>query len=664
MHKRIAVVISAVLFALLAIVAAIVADLHDRSYPEQLGAKSAVRLDFSESGMSDEEAFRQLGMLSDRLGLGLVKVAPDLTGDQSGQVFVVLGTESHFPDKIRHFGDEPDSLVRASTALEHSYASGEYLVTGATTRLAEFKAWLTTQRIGNRWTDDSLGSTVELLVRQSSFAMSLLAAIALKVSLVLYWLSVKAKSRALRVLAGVSTWRIQYEDLAGFLSALSVAAVICGMVAAIYVGLAVGWDFVPYYAWALLTFDAIAILATMVCAIAMSMASWPSIRMLAAREPAVKSLRVVSVVLKAATFALVLAAVAPAFTAYTQARDSADEQAQWKSLADQVVLAFVFPAVTGEAVERGFQEIMPNVGDMVDDAEARNTVALSYTWADDGPDKLDLGPYHYVSLVNQRWLDLMLSESRDGKPRGSQSAPGLIPLPLDQVPDGARQLLGGQMELSSRQQLTATEALSKLSFYRSSGSINLPLSLGGSGGLVFPDDALVVLVPSVHEMFNDSFLVSVASSRNLVFTGLGPTQALLAQHGLQDKAEVKYVAEEGILVAQFTAYLAWLQGLSLVALLVALVVSALIGAFITAVLKARRDFPLRLAGKHWMEILTDRVTREWIAGIALTVLVIQARGFEGAALVVATAMVGLLISPLTHLVAARWAFTNISLRRL
>lgn len=664
MHKRIAVVISAVLFALLAVVAAIVADLHDRSYPEQLGAKSAVRLDFSESGMPDEEAFRQLGMLSDRLGLGLVKVAPDLTGDQSGQVFVVLGTESHFPDKIRRFGDEPDSLVRASTALEHSYASGEYLVTGATTRLAEFKAWLTTRRIGNRWTDAGLGSTVELLVRQSSFAMSLLAAIALMVSLVLYWLSVKAKSRALRVLAGVSTWRIQYEDLVGFLAALSVAAVICGMVASIYVGLAVGWDFVPYYAWALLTFAAIVILATMVCATAMSIASWPSIRMLAAREPAVKSLRAVSVVLKAATFALVLAAVSPAFTAYTQAGDTAAEQAQWKSLADQVVLSFVFPAAAGEEVEHGFQEIMPSVGDMVDDAEARDTVALSYTWADDGPDKLDLGPYHYVSLVNQRWLDLMLSEGRDGKPRGSQPAPGLIPLPLDKVPDGARQLLGGQMELSSRQQFTAAEALSKLSFYRSSGSISLPLSLGGSGGLVFPDDALVVLVPSVHEMFNDSFLVSVASSRNLVFTGLGPTQALLAQHGLQHKAEVKYVAEEGILVAQFTAYLAWLQGVSLVALIVAMIVSALIGAFITAVLKARRDFPLRLAGKPWMEILTDRVTREWIVGIALTVLVILVRGLEGGALIAAVAVVGLLISPMTHLVAACWVFANISLRRL
>jgi hypothetical protein len=303
---------------------------------------------------------------------------------------------------------------------------------------------------------------------------------------------------------------------------------------------------------------------------------------------------------------------------------------------------------------------MPDVGAVVNDAERRNSVALSYTWTDEYPPyDADLGPYHYLSLVNQRWLDLMLKEGG-----GSQSEPALIPLRANQVPARARQDLGEQLELSSREHLSAAEMLSKLSFYRYSGSAKIPLSLAGGGDLVFPDDALVVLVPSVHGMLDDDFVVSAASSRNLVFTGLGPTQALLKQHGLQHKVHLKYVAEEGVLIAQLTAYFAWLQGVSLVALIVALVVSALIAAFITAVLKARRDFPLRLAGKRWLEILSDRVAGEWAVGVALTALVILVRGLEGGVLVAAVAVVGLLLSPLTHLVAARWAFANVSLRRL
>lgn len=658
MHRRIVVAVSAVLFALLTVVVGIVTDLHDRFVPVELGAKAAVSLNFSESGMSDEEAFRQLGMLSDRLGIGLVKLAPDLSGDQSGQVFVVVGAQGYFPDTIRRFGDQPDAQIRESAALAHSYASGQYLVTGDTTRLPEYKAWLTTHRIANRWAADTLSSTLQLLVRQSDFGMSLLAAAALMVSLVLYWLSVKAKGRALRVLAGVSTWRIQYEDLVGFLAAMAAAAVICDVVAVISVGVIHGWVFVPHYARVLLTFEAIVVLTTMVSAAVLSVASWPSATMLTAREPAVKSLRQSSVVLKAATFALVLVAVAPAFTAYTRATDAAAEQAQWKSLADQVVLSF--PTGRGE---RGFQELMPDVGLVIQDAEARNSVALSYTLTDDHLRNIDLGPYEYVSLVNQRWLDLMLATGRGGDTRGSQPAPGLIPLPPDQTPNGTRQWLGAQLELSSRDRLTAAAMLSQVSFYRYAGAIQLPLAVVG-GELVFPADALVVVVPSLHAIFNDSFLVSVASSGNLVFTGLGSTQALITQHGLQHRVRVTYAAEEGILRAQFTAYFAWLRAGSFAALIVALVVSAAIGAFIAAVLKARRDFPLRLAGKSWWAILTDRVAREWVVGVALTVLVILVRGWQGSVLVAGVAVAALLISPLTHLLAARWAFANVSLRRM
>lgn len=596
MHRRIVFAVSVVLVALLAAAAGIVADLQDRDYPVRLGAKSLVSLDFSESGISDAEAFRQLGMLSDRLGIGLVKVAPDLGGDQSGQVFVAVGARDSFPATIRRFGDQPDAQIRGNPAMAQSYASGRYLVTGETTRLAEFKAWLTAHGVSGRWNDDSLGDRLLRLVIQRSFGTSLLA------------------------------------------------AAVCNVVAAVYVGLSHGWVFVPYYARELLTFDAIVIVTTMVCAVAMSVASLPSARMLAAGEPAVKSLRTTSVILK----------VAPAFATYTDARASATEQAHWKSLADHVALSF--DAGMGET---GFQQLMSSVGDVVNDAEERNAVALSYTWTDELVNG-NLEPDENVSLVNQRWLDLTLDEGRAGGNRGGQGKPGLTPLPRHQVPEGVSQLLGAHLELWSRDDLTAAEALGNVSFFRSSGSAEIPMALGGD--LVFSNDAIVVVAPRVHDMFNDDFLASAASTRNLVFMGLGPTQELVARHGLQNKVYVKYVAEEGVLRAQLAASVAWLQGISLVALVV-----ALIGAFITAVLKARRDFPLRLAGKRWMEILADLVAREWSVGVALIGLVILVRGVEGGVVVVVVAVVavaGLLLSPLTHLLAARWAFARVSLRGL
>lgn len=656
MHKRVVVAVSTVLFALLAAAVVIVADLHDRGYPEQLKAKSSAILDFSVSGLSDEAAFQQMGELSDRLGVGLVKVAPDLSGDQSGQVYVVLGERQPFPDRIGRFGDEPDAQIRDGAALVNSYASGQYLVTGEMTRLEEFRAWLTERRVRHEWSDDTLGATLMLVVRQGSFAITLLSATALMVSLVLYWLSVKAKGRALRVLGGVSAWRIQYEDLVGFLAAVSVAAAGCNLLAVSYVGVAHGREFVPYYASTLLTFNAIVVLTTMAFAVAMSVASWPSAESLAAREPALKSLRKTSFVLKAATFALVLAAVSPALAAYSDANEAAAQQAQWRSLADQV--AIVFPMALGET---GFQQVMRDVGDVVSDAEARDSIALSYTWTSDSLDGADLGPYDHLALVNQRWLDLMLAQAEGASTRG-QLISGLVPLPPDEMPEGTRQFLGPSVELWSRGSLNGDDVLRSFAYYRSSGSTTVPVSLGGD--LAFPDNAIFIVTPNLYDTFNDSFLASVASSRNLIFTGLGPTQALLAQHDLQQKVNVKYVAEEGILRAQVTAYFAWLQGISLIALIVALVASALLGAFITAVLKARRDFPLRLAGKRWSEILRDRVVSEWSVGLGLASMVVVIRGSDGRVLVAGVAVIVLLVSPLTHLVAGRWAFANVVRRRL
>jgi hypothetical protein len=657
LHRKIAVVVSALLFALLAVAVTLLANMHDRTYPQQLGTKSVVNLDFSSSEMEDADAIAQLGQLSDRLGVGLVKLAPDLNGDQSGQIFVKVGAEGNLPDRIRRFGNEADAEVRSSAALEHSYASGEYLVTGATDRLPELRDWLTTHRVINEWNDNNLGTTLEVVVRQGSFATSLLAATALMVSLVLYWLSVKARGRALRALAGVSTWRIQYEDLAGFLVAMLMAAVVVDVIAVAYVGFAQGWTFAPLYASILLTFDAIVIVLTMASAVAMSFASWPGPAMLANREPAVKSLRKVSVALKALTFVLVLAAVAPAFTAFTNARSTAVQQARWKALADQVALSF--PSAMGES---GFQQIMGKVGDVVNDAERRRAVALSYTWDRDSLEGVDLGTYDTLSLVSEGWLRLMLEKGDESMSPGA--APGLTPLPANQLSENAKQFLGESLALWSRDHSTAAKALGKVSFYHFSESVQIPLSSAGGGELVFPKDAIVVVAPNLHSMFNDSFLASAASTRNLVFTGLGPTQALIAQHGLQYKMTVKYAAEEGVLLAQFTAYFAWLQGVSLAALIVALIVSSLIAAFIAAVLRSRRDFPLRLAGQRWSEILADRIAAESLVGAALAVMIILLRGGQGALLVAAAAAVGLLASPITHLLATRWTFTNVSRRRL
>src|SRR5665647_2195602 len=626
-YRRIVAGVSLVLFGVVALVAVIVTDLHDRSLPQALGAKAAVTLDFSRSSLSDEGAFAELARLSDELDLGLVKVAPDLAGNRSGQVFVTLGSAGDLPSSVVRFGGQPDAQVETNAAVEHSFASGDYLVTGDHADRGSFETWLGTHHIDGRWADDGVAATLMLIVRETSFATALLTAVVLTGTLALFWLSVRARGRALRVLAGISAWRIQVEDLGGFSLATLTGAVACDAIAVAIIGLDQGWVFVPYYLQVLAVFGAIILGLTLMAALILSAASWPTAEMLAARRPAA--------------------------SAYTQATQAADQQATWYSLAGEVALTF--PSALGE---NGFVQIMPAVGDLVASAEADDAAALSYTWSADPSAGLDFGPEHDLALVNQTWLDLMLGGGT------AADMAGFEPLPPDQVPDGVRGFLEPSMRLWSRDDQPGSGTLAQLAFYRYTGSRPIPMAAAGGGDdLRFLDTAIVAVTPNLHAVFNDNFLASLASTQNLVFAGLAPTLALVQDNGLTDKVYVRYVAEEGVLRAQYTAYFAWLRGASLAALVIALAVSATVGALITAMLKARRDFPLRLAGTSWAKILASRVSVEWLAGLAITGLVLTWQGGTFAALVALAAAIALLTSPLTHLVAARWSFTNLNLRR-
>jgi hypothetical protein len=207
------------------------------------------------------------------------------------------------------------------------------------------------------------------------------------------------------------------------------------------------------------------------------------------------------------------------------------------------------------------------------------------------------------------------------------------------------------------------ELLAQFRFLRPAGGFRLPVAEGGGGNLRFLYDA--------YSDFNSTALIS---TKNIVFTGVVATQQLLERHGLDAQAlrnrgfkgnlHVVYIAEEGLLLAQFAAYVVWLRTLALLALAIAFTVAAAISALITALLQAKRDFPLRVAGWSWLRILQGRVAREVLVGVGLVGFVVLLQRPEAMGAVLAAAALGLLVVPLSHLFAARWCFHGVSRRRI
>ena len=194
--------------------------------------------------------------------------------------------------------------------------------------------------------------------------------------------------------------------------------------------------------------------------------------------------------------------------------------------------------------------------------------------------------------------------------------------------------------------------------------VSVPMASAGNGDLVFPRHPLLVVVPAAADTFNGDFLASLTSTNNLVFAGLDATTALLREHGLSDTVQIKYAAEDGVLRAQFAAYEAWLRGFALLALLAAFVLALAISASITALLHARRDFPLRLDGRTWPVILRPRVVKEWMLGLLLGGVVLLAQRPATLAPTAAAVVLGLAGTAVAHLWAAGWTFRQLSHRNI
>lgn len=657
MYKRIIVAVAGALFALLALLAAIITDLYDRDFPQAIGVESRFSLNFSESSFSVTEAFAKLEELDARWDLGLVKVAPDLASDGDDQIFVALN-DGDLPAEFTWFGGDGVGKIVGKDRLATSYPDGFYLVTGEKAYLGEFEDTLKSAGVEVGRGDASIFDSLGFVIQERGFAAAVLSAFALIVALALFWLSLRARGRALRVLGGCPTVRIQVQDLAGFGGVLLVSAGAVALAAAVYVGMFHGWMYVGTYLKALVSLQVAVIAVSLLAALLMSASAWPSATMLATRQPAVKSLRSAAIVIQALTFLLVVAAAGPAWSAYKHSSAIAAEMAQWKQLADQVAIVFATDVDEMDHME-------PMIGKLVKDAESLDAVALSYTYTQEMTMPADLGEYSAISYVNQRWLDLVTT----GAPQ-----PAVTSVPNHSIPEDVTRMVREEAELLARGELSK-ELFAQFQFLRPVDGFRLPVAQGGGGErLHFADDVLVVVVPSLYDTFNDSALTSMASGSNIVFTGVTATQQLLERHGLDVQAlrdrglkgelKVAYIAEEGILLAQFAAYVVWLQNLALIALVVAFTVAAAISALITALLQAKRDFPLRVAGRSWARILQSRVAKELLVGVGLVGVVVFFQKPDALGAILVAAAYGLLVVPLSHLFAARWCFNGVSSRRI
>ncbi|MDP8930841.1 MAG: hypothetical protein M3O70_20300, partial [Actinomycetota bacterium] len=463
---------------------------------------------------------------------------------------------------------------------------------------------------------------------------------------VLYWLAVKSRRRALRVLAGTPVARVQGHDLVQLLLLFLAVAVPVFTLATVVIGAWKGWVYAPVYAAYVGVLGLVMLAVAMVAALIMSAISVPSPALLASRKPATVGVRRASGALKGVTFVLVLLVIGPAWVAWGQAAEKAEQLNRWELLSSFVA---VNPGLTGEAEMR---RAVPRLVAMVRDAERDGSLILSDTYVrEPGAPEPNLGSvlddalgrrWAGVGLVNQQWLDVMAAG--DEIRLVEVPASGLPPAFLEEM----------------KRSVVRKEALAAIRFLTPQGG-RVPL-LGSE--LAYRDDVLLAVVPSVVSTF-EGRMVSELGDRGLLFKGFDETQRRLEGQGLSQAYDVRHAAENEILLAKYATYEAWLNAAALAGLGIALALAGAISARIAALLEARNDFARRLSGRPWVGVLSGRLLPELAIGAMVTIgVVVLLKPPEQAAPILAAGALLLAASPLMHVAAARRGFGEVAARRL
>lgn len=650
MHRRLFFMVSTLVFLLATLLSVMASDLHDRALPQGIHPTISMTLDFQSPNVDDAQMLRELADIGEQQQLGIVKVMPDLDGDASAQVFVALDSTAseRLPEgtSVRRFGNMPSSKVAGQSRLSAASASGQYYLLQGNQSDKALRDWTVRNGVMVAWGADSLRDDVRLLASQSSFVMSMAAALALMVTMVLYWMASKVRSRALRVLAGVSVWRIQKDDMMGILPPSLCAACLIDIVSVTVVGAVRGAVFIPYFSRILLVLEGTVLAGLFVAMLIVGMLSWPSATMIMRRASGNIGLRRSALAMKAMVFVAVLAVTAPAMSAIASADSSAREQRVWERLSNQVSIALSY---------ENNPQLDAKVANVMREIEDDGRGALSYTFT---PEMTGAPSAEPVALVTQQWLNMVQVD-----PAHMEHS---VRVTFDYLPAEAKDIVS-QIPARSADSQTSVNMLERALYYSVSGDA-IPVLKGGSDTMLFPKRLTLIVLPDYSGFSDSGFLVPAATTRNIVLTGLQDVRARLRQAGLSRQVKVRYIAEEQILQAQFSAYFAGLQAAAFVMLIVAFALTVMVHAMVRAALRARHDYPLMLNGSPARRLAESTILVEsstaLVGGIIFAAIALRSTGISAAVMTGALGLLAIFISALSHILSVQRMFVGINNRTL
>ncbi len=593
MLKSLLRVVGAITVVVASLLAYIQLTFVEQGFP--LGSQHRGTILFGESGLTTAQILTGLAEVSRQHDLEIYLEVPGKDDPFQGlDVYAVGHEQPTEPTRIAWLSLTRHGMLYPAAELRETNLSTVYAVKGPWEGVTALTRWA--ESVGaqpGQWGEETPFTVFSGGLVHGAAGIPLVALAVLWVTIVLAWYAARAEARAVRLLAGTPGWRIQAQDVLGWLRVVVPVLLAGVLVVLTTVGLVKGWSN-GLVVGGVVAGYLMLMLGLGVCfGLVASMVTAPSVSSLVLRKPPEARFEFPSQLLKAVALSLGLAAL-PALL--WQAQGSLTRATiQGRVVALTGYVSQSVGGVTEEELDAAYEQL----DRFVQAVDATGTLAYAEILTrGEVPAELVAAGFDSVAVVNSHYAERFGLGVGDGS---------LEPVPAEQTEE---LLASGRLSTRLRDDGASAEA-NGLRGYRVTGGEGIVAPSGSGLGFRHAERPLLLISEKISTSLSADSLVSALTSDYLLFKDTtvidraahdaGVSQMLLSRSRATDSA---------LLAAQFANQVVFTVGAGIVILLAAIAVSGWLSARVYASNNARFIYPMLTYGRSWWTVLRRRILAE------------------------------------------------------
>lgn len=583
---------------------------------QQLPFNSTDRFELyvTELTLPKEEIISQINKIVENNDGSLVKVVTDSKEYENRKDIIWFGNNVPVSDDIVIKNNNvywlDNNLVGtliSSDEIGSRPLYGTYALQGSEFYKNQISEWAEKNGFVISWyIPDNLFRVAYSYLIQNGIGNAILTAFLLFFITLIVWFISHAKSRAIRLLGGVTNKKIHVEDTLSIMLCVALGGVAALFTFAIYVGIVHGASQICLILPLCLKGLFFLFIFISIFVYLLSTIVSPKTKHLADRKIPLKNFRTLGLGARIISVFLALFIVPTTITSAHTLQQLSEEYSLWESMKRNVRVGFSYtdPLVT--------DEMIPNVEKLCDSMESDNNMSLSFVIDEAiALNEQEYGGYDHIIIADKSWID-----SFDIGIEKEQRGGMLSKISFEDIASPLRDFLNIQMPVWTKTKTVQPEGVEYCEFSGES-FLALPPNVAYGGSTIQAKNPLVVLVNNPIDVFDmSSFIVPTLTSGNIVFSDENILKAAIYASPIQEYVvSIDTISDVALDQAQKFSREAAYYIMASTLIFIAMAFAGVMEAQLWTDTNKKRIFTLRTFGKSYVNILIPPLKKELLISI-------------------------------------------------